>query len=156
MSIPKFFLFLLLTSGVLIVSNWQVQAGTQKISSDESASGPSSGKQIEVVFRVSLDELAKKLPTKLALYRCVPDEAGAAQRGALLQSFLGKGAHIELQEASGGVFAGDMDRLWAKAPNFTDEIKDPDEKHILTTAENFLAKIKGQPGEQQTVRRVTH
>lgn len=153
MSAPRFVLFLLLTSGIL-VSNWQVQAGTQKTDTDGPSSGSSGGRQIKVVFLVSLDELAKKLPTKLALYHCAPDEAGAAQREAL-QSFLGKSAHFELQEASGGVFAGDMDRLWAKAPKFKDEIKSPDEKRIRTTAENFLAKIKGLPGKQETVRRVT-
>jgi len=139
MKAPKCFLFLLLMSGLFFILTWQAQAGNQKI---------------EVAFQVSINELVKKMPKKMTVYRTVPDEVGQTQREAL-KTFLGKGSHFELQEASGGVFAGDMTRMWAKSPNFTDEIKDPDEKHILMTTENFLAKIKGQPGEQQTVRRVS-
>jgi hypothetical protein len=154
MRAPKFFLFLLLMSGVLVVLNWQVQAGTQKMAPGGSASSLSSERQIEVVFRALLDELAKELPTKLTLYRSAPDEVGANQREAL-QAFLGKGTYFELQKASGGVFAGDMARLWAKAPDFTDEVKSPDEKRILMTAERFLENIKGQPGDQKTLQHVS-
>lgn len=150
----RFFLFLLAMSGVLVALNCQVQAGTQKTGSGASASGPSSGKQIEVVFRASLDELAKKLPTELTLYRSAPDEVGTTQREAL-NTLLGKGSYFELQEASGGVFAGDMARLWAKAPKFTDEVNIPDEKRIRTTAEGFLEKIKGLPGDQKMVQHIS-
>ena len=153
MSTSRFFLFLLLTSG-LLVANWQVQAKTLKTNIDKSSLDPSISKQIEVAFLVSLDELAQKMPTDMALYICAPDEVGATQREAL-QAFMGKRAYFELQEASGGVFAGDMDRLWAKAPQFDDTIESPDEKRIRTKAENFLTQINGLPGDQKTIRRVS-
>jgi len=125
MKAPKCFLFLLLMSGLFFILTWQAQAGNQKI---------------EVAFQVSINELVKKMPKKLTVYRTVPDEVGQTQREAL-KTFLGKGSHFELQEASGGVFAGDMTRLWNKAPGFTDQVKTPDKNRMRTTAENFLEKI---------------
>lgn len=106
--------------------------------------------QIEVVFQVSLDELAMKLPKKLMLYQASPDPIAITQRQAL-ERFFGKAAYFEVAEASGGLFCADLSRLWAKAPRPDDQVLALGAQEIRTIAERFLAQIGGMPGEKIVV-----
>lgn len=103
--------------------------------------------QIEVVFQVNLEELAKKLPEKLMLYQATPDPITITQRQAL-ERFFGKTAYFEVAEVSGGVFCADFSRLWAKAPKPGDQVHSLSAQEIRTTAEKFLSEIRGIPTEK--------
>lgn len=111
--------------------------------------------QIEVVFEINLDELAKTLPEKLMLYRAAPDPIGIAQRQNL-EHFFGTAAYFEVAEVSGGVFCADLSRLWAKAPRPGDRIRTLDSKEIRAAAEKFLSEIKAPtPSEQLQIYTAT-
>lgn len=105
---------------------------------------------IEVVFQVSLDELAKKFPGKLMVYRTYPDPEGMAQRTAL-ERFFGKSAYFEVEEVSGGVFCADLSRLWAKAPRPGDKVPTLRDRSLRATVQEFLTAIRGIPEEKTTV-----
>jgi len=105
---------------------------------------------IEVVFQVSLDELARKLPEKLMVYRTYPDPEGMAQRTAL-ERFFGRSAYFEVEQASGGVFCADLSRLWAKAPQPGDKVPTLGAQALRATAQGFLAAIRGIPEGEVTV-----
>lgn len=140
-------------TAALTSSYWQMPALAQDSGSEKVTSSAVREGQIEVVFKVPLDELAKKIPAAMTFYRCGPDKK-AVQREALLE-ILGKDTHIEVHEASGGVFAGDMGRLWAKAPSIKDQYHLPDDKLIIERTEKFLDMIGGLSTDLKTVRRIS-
>jgi hypothetical protein len=111
-------------------------------------------KPIEVVFKISLDDLAKRIPRSMLLYRAEPDAVAMEQRKSLAKLF-GKAGHLETHEQSGGVFAADMHRLWADAPEKATEAKAMDKRAVQASAERFLQRINGLPGKQKTVRQIS-
>lgn len=115
---------------------------------------PSKNKPIEVEFKVPLDELEKRLPRSMVLYRAEPDETAIGQRNTVVALF-GKHAHVETQKQSGGIFSADLGRLWAEPLEKVSEARKMDKRAIQASAEGFLKRINGLPGKQKTVDRVS-
>jgi hypothetical protein len=109
---------------------------------------------IEVVFKVPLDELEKRLPRSMRLYRAGPDETAVGQRKAL-DSVFGKGSQTEIYKQSGGIFSADLSRLWADPLEKVGDAKKMDKRAVQASAEDFLGRIDGLPGKQKTVHRVS-
>ena len=108
---------------------------------------------IKVVYKVDLEQLAKKLPGRLMVYRTSPDQGGESQMEAV-KKFFGSESNmvVDMQKASGGIFAADLNRLWARVPGFNDEVPPLDRKQILAATAAFLSEINGNP-QEKTVRR---
>jgi hypothetical protein len=109
---------------------------------------------IEVVFKLPLDELEKRLPRSMVLYRAAPDETASGQ-GKAVAALFGKRAHVEVHKHSGGIFSADMNRLWTEPPEKAGEAKRMDEQAVRASAEDFLKRIDGLPAKQKTVHRVS-
>jgi hypothetical protein len=139
-------LFVVLMSAFLL-TGWQAWAEEQnagKPGPPEQAQASAS--KIKVAYKVSLADLAKKLPTKLMVYRTSLDPQGASQVQAV-KKFFGDGKNVfaEVPKNSGGLFAADLDRLWARVPGIDEQVPPLDEKKIRTAANSFLSEIKGIP-----------
>jgi hypothetical protein len=118
-----------------------------------SASQPNvTATEIKVVYKVDLEQLAKKLPGRLMVYRTSPDQGGESQMDAV-KKFFGSESNkvVVMQKASGGILRRTSTTLGKSAWSSTNEVP-PSQEQILAATATFLYEINGNP-QEKTVRR---
>ena len=110
--------------------------------------------QIEVEFQVPLENLEKQFPSVMMVFRTSYDEDATRQLEAL-SGVLGGSVYLERSQESGGIFAADMERLWAKMPEPGERVNVLSTERLRVAAEGFLAQIGGSLKLETTVNITT-